>query len=142
MTLPRIILSYTTTKAIGCRTKLYEISRRWSNDLQKGEKTVLEPKQPYYKYSRTGSAGMKHCRTQSPAEKTDSIIALRLDECTWRIVKDHTYRRDNIVHRKRYGKHMSKETAISPPGDRQGQMENSRQARLEKSEQVHLKQNR
>jgi hypothetical protein len=118
-----------------------EISRRRSNDLQQGEMSGPETKQPYYKYSCTGSAAMKHRRTQSPAEKTDSIIALRLDKCTWRIVNDCIYRRDNIVHCKREIQHMSKETKISPTGDQEGQMDNSWQARLEKSHDLHPKQN-
>ena len=53
------------------------------------------------KYYRTGSAGMKHRGLQSSPEMTDSIITLRLDECTRRIVNDRTYRRGNIVHRKK-----------------------------------------
>jgi hypothetical protein len=66
----------------------------------------------------TGSAGMTHRGGHSPVETADSIIGLRLDECTWRIVNDRTHRRDNVVHPKRHGKHMSEETAITPPGDR------------------------
>jgi len=50
------------------------------------------------KHYHTRSAGMEHCGGHSPAENTDSIIALRLDECTCRIVNDRTDRRDNIVN--------------------------------------------
>jgi len=118
-----VLLSYGRTiyqsfnhddNSISRRTKLYEISRQWSNDFQEGIDRTGIATYTANNY-RTKSAGTNHRDIHSSIEKASSAND---DKCTKSSDGKHTYRWMNKHTRRRASEGAPRSETISSPSIR------------------------